>query len=63
MHGTLRVDVPQNAITIGAAACRDESELTFGKLFILPFQKQRAWRLPDGEVPDRAPKPASQLAP
>ncbi len=63
IHRTLRIDIPQDALTIGVAAYRDEAELTFGKLFILPFRKPRAWRLPDGQVPLRLPKPASQLAP
>lgn len=62
-HGTLRIDVPQDAITIGVAAYRDEAELTFGKLLALPFRKQRPWRLPDGAVPRRAPAPISELAP
>ena len=33
-------------MTIGVAAYRDEQELTLGKLFALPFGKQREWRLP-----------------
>jgi sterol desaturase/sphingolipid hydroxylase (fatty acid hydroxylase superfamily) len=63
IHRTLRIDVPQEALTIGVAAYRDERELTFGKLFVLPFRKQRPWQLPNGEVPERPPKPASELAP
>ncbi|MEP6823081.1 MAG: sterol desaturase family protein [Chthoniobacterales bacterium] len=63
LHRTLRIDIPQDAITIGVAAYRTEEELTFGKLFILPFRKQRAWQLPSGEVPDRSPTPARKLAP
>lgn len=63
IHRTLRIDVPQDAITIGVAAYRDENELTFGQLFILPFRTQRTWRLPDGEIPERASNPASELAP
>ena len=62
LHGTLRRDVPQDAITIGVAAYRDENELTVGKLFALPFAKQRAWRLPSGEIPEREPRPAENLA-
>src|SRR5438094_8591067 len=61
LHGTLRRDVPQDAITIGVAAYREEHELTLGKLFALPFLQQRAWRLPNGEVPDRAVQPAQKL--
>lgn len=63
LHRTLRRDIPQDAITIGVASYRDERELTFGKLFILPFQAQRAWQLPDGQIPERPVKPAQELMP
>jgi hypothetical protein len=59
----LRRDVAQDEIIIGVAAYRDEKELTIGRLLVLPFHKQRAWRLPNGETPDRAPRPAGTLAP
>jgi len=62
LHRTLRRDIPQNAITIGVAAYRDENELTLGKLLALPFGRQREWRLPTGEQPDREPRPADELA-
>jgi hypothetical protein len=62
VHGTLRRDVPQDDITIGVAAYRDERELTLGKLLALPFGKQREWRLPNGEQPERPPKAANGLA-
>jgi sterol desaturase/sphingolipid hydroxylase (fatty acid hydroxylase superfamily) len=62
LHRTLRRDIPQNEITIGVAAYRDEHELTVGKLLALPFREQRPWRLPNGEQPDRRPQPADQLA-
>ena len=62
LHRTLRRDIPQDAITIGVAAYRDERELTVGKLLKLPFGKQRAWRLPDGDVPDRGRQSANALA-
>jgi sterol desaturase/sphingolipid hydroxylase (fatty acid hydroxylase superfamily) len=62
-HRTLRRDIPQDAITIGVASYRDEKELTFGKLFVLPFREQRPWRLPDGQVPGRSPLPADELPP
>jgi sterol desaturase/sphingolipid hydroxylase (fatty acid hydroxylase superfamily) len=61
LHGTLRRDIPQDEITIGVAGYRDD--LTVGRLWLLPFQKQRDyWRLPDGHRPHRAPKPADELA-
>jgi len=28
----------------------------------LPFRAQREWRLPNGEIPERAPRPAEELA-
>ena len=62
LHRTLRRDVPQDAITIGVAAYREEHELTVGKLLALPFRKQRPWRLPNGELPDRAIQHADRLA-
>jgi sterol desaturase/sphingolipid hydroxylase (fatty acid hydroxylase superfamily) len=62
LHGTLRRDIPQDAIIIGVAAYRDEHELTVGKLLALPFRTQREWRLPDGEIPVREPQPADNLA-
>jgi sterol desaturase/sphingolipid hydroxylase (fatty acid hydroxylase superfamily) len=61
LHRTLRRDLPQNAITIGVAAYRDETELTVGKLFLLPFRAQRPWRSPDGSVPDRSPQFSDKL--
>lgn len=63
LHRTLRRDIPQDAITIGVAAYRDENELTFGRLFVLPFRAPRPWQLPDGNIPERDARPASELAP
>ena len=62
LHRTLRRDIPQDAVIIGVAAYRDEHELTLGKLLALPFAKQRQWRLPTGEQPERAPQQADELA-
>jgi sterol desaturase/sphingolipid hydroxylase (fatty acid hydroxylase superfamily) len=62
LHRTLRRDVPQDQITIGVAAYRDQNELTVGQLLILPFREQRPWRLPGGEEPNRAIQPADELA-
>jgi len=61
-HRTLRRDVPQDELTIGVAAYRDERELTLGQLLVLPFRKQRPWQLPDGVRPERAARPADKLA-
>ena len=55
LHRTLRLDVPQDAITIGLPAFRAPEELTFRTLMLMPFVRQRpTWRLPDGQSPDRA---------
>ena len=62
LHRTLRRDIPQEAVTIGVAAYRDEHELTLGKLFALPFRRQRDWRLPSGEIPERPVQSANELA-
>jgi sterol desaturase/sphingolipid hydroxylase (fatty acid hydroxylase superfamily) len=61
LHRTLRRDVPQDAVTIGVAAYREEHELTLGKLFTMPFRTQRPWRLPDGGIPERGIKSANKL--
>ena len=63
MHRTIRRDIPQDAITIGVASYREEAELTLGKLFVLPFGKQRPWVLPNGEVPERPEQRAEELRP
>jgi sterol desaturase/sphingolipid hydroxylase (fatty acid hydroxylase superfamily) len=44
LHGTLRLDVPQPAVTIGLPAYRDAGELGARRLAALPFARQRpAW--------------------
>jgi len=63
LHRTLRRDIAQDEITIGVASYRDERELTFGKLFLLPFRRRRPWQLPDGQVPERQPRFADELMP
>ncbi|MGH7231227.1 MAG: sterol desaturase family protein [Nitrospiraceae bacterium] len=46
-HGTLKLDVPQNDITIGVPAYRDSNEVALGRLLAMPFGAQRpAWRFP-----------------
>jgi sterol desaturase/sphingolipid hydroxylase (fatty acid hydroxylase superfamily) len=61
LHRTLRRDVPQDAVTIGVAPYREENELTLGKLFAMPFRRQRPWRLPNGEIPEREVQAANKL--
>ena len=38
LHGTLRLDVPQDAITIGVAELREPGEVTLPKLVAMPFR-------------------------
>jgi sterol desaturase/sphingolipid hydroxylase (fatty acid hydroxylase superfamily) len=59
LHRTLRLNVPQDEITIGLAAYRDESELMLSKLLTMPFVVQRdAWQFIDGARPVRGALPA-----
>ena len=54
LHASLKLDVPQEEITIGLAAYRDSREITFAKLLALPFVEQKnAWLLSDGSRPKR----------
>ena len=41
LHRTLRMDVPQETITIGVPAYRDPRDVTIGKVLVLPFRRQR----------------------
>jgi sterol desaturase/sphingolipid hydroxylase (fatty acid hydroxylase superfamily) len=64
LHGTLRLNVPQAAVTIGVAAYRDPEDVTLPKVIALPFEEQRDdWKLPDGSDPRRirAEAPADRL--
>ena len=53
MHGTVRLNVPQDDIDIGVPAYRDFEEQTVGNLITLPFKPLRPWQLPDGTIPER----------
>jgi sterol desaturase/sphingolipid hydroxylase (fatty acid hydroxylase superfamily) len=64
LHGTLRLDVPQQALTIGTPAYRDPGELTLPKILAMPFGEQRpAWPAPAyfgrATAPDRDTRGAS----
>ncbi|MEJ8801969.1 sterol desaturase family protein [Pontibacter sp. H249] len=64
LHKTLQLHVTQDEIVIGVPAYRDPKEQTPLKLFTMPFKKQRAWRLPDGTVPERKEQyPLHRLCP
>lgn len=56
LHGTLRLNVPQNHLTLGVAAFPDAKELTYPKLMEMPFDEQQRyppWVRPDGSIPER----------
>ena len=54
MHRTRRLNVPQQAVTIGVPAYRDAQELTFVEIMAMPFGKQRStWQLPGDGSPER----------
>jgi sterol desaturase/sphingolipid hydroxylase (fatty acid hydroxylase superfamily) len=56
IHGTLRLDVPQETITIGVPAYRSPEDVTLDKLIVLPFITQRpTWRFVNGQKPLREP--------
>ena len=66
LHGTLRIDVPQDAITIGVPAYRVAEEVRLGRILALPFGRQRSsWRLPEGgeAVRVRLPVATDRLVP
>lgn len=42
LHGTIRLDVPQDAISIGVPAYSDPKEAKLGPSLLLPFTAQRA---------------------
>ena len=42
LHGTLRLNVPQQKLTIGVAACQEPGQLTLGRVLELPFRPERA---------------------
>jgi sterol desaturase/sphingolipid hydroxylase (fatty acid hydroxylase superfamily) len=54
LHRTIRLDVPQDAITIGLPAYDDPRKVTLGRILALPFRRQRDdWARPDGRPPVR----------
>jgi sterol desaturase/sphingolipid hydroxylase (fatty acid hydroxylase superfamily) len=53
LHRTMRLDVPQEAITIGVPALRDPRQLTIGEITLLPFRQELpdAWATPEARRP------------
>jgi sterol desaturase/sphingolipid hydroxylase (fatty acid hydroxylase superfamily) len=51
LHGTLRLDVPLDALTIGVPAYSRPEDVTLPRVLKMPFGAQRpAWQLPDGAL-------------
>jgi sterol desaturase/sphingolipid hydroxylase (fatty acid hydroxylase superfamily) len=60
LHRTRKLNVPQQAVTIGVPAYRDPQELTLVKILRMPFGKQRpTWRLPGDGEPERGSLPGT----
>jgi sterol desaturase/sphingolipid hydroxylase (fatty acid hydroxylase superfamily) len=54
LHGTLRMNVPQDRITIGVPAYREPEEVSLVEVLKMPFVEQRpTWVLPGGGEPRR----------
>jgi sterol desaturase/sphingolipid hydroxylase (fatty acid hydroxylase superfamily) len=52
LHGTLRLNVPHDAIAVGIPAYRSPAEVRLARVLALPFERQRpSWQFPDGERP------------
>jgi sterol desaturase/sphingolipid hydroxylase (fatty acid hydroxylase superfamily) len=65
LHGTMQLNVPQQAITIGVAAYQKPEELSIGRIMKLPFVTHRPNRqLVDDGRPQRSalPPPRTKLA-
>ncbi len=66
LHGTLRLNVRQDDITIGVPDYRDAKELTFLRLLALPFRngrRQDLYQLAKSEGTSKSPTNSKQLAP
>jgi sterol desaturase/sphingolipid hydroxylase (fatty acid hydroxylase superfamily) len=56
LHGTLKLNVPQEAITIGVPAYQDPRELRLWAILTMPFRRQRpSWSFVGGGKPERLP--------
>lgn len=53
LHRTLRLNVPQQAITIGVPTYPDPARQTVAQLLALPLAPLKLWARPNGTVPER----------
>jgi sterol desaturase/sphingolipid hydroxylase (fatty acid hydroxylase superfamily) len=60
LHRTLRLNVPQQALTIGVPAYPEPARQTVAHLLALPLAPPEPWARPDGTVPER-PTPTGPL--
>ncbi|MBC7930778.1 MAG: sterol desaturase family protein [Rubrivivax sp.] len=61
LHGTLRLNVSQEEITIGVPAYREPEEVGLAEVLKMPFGEQRpVWTLPGGGRPVRAHLPVAR---
>jgi sterol desaturase/sphingolipid hydroxylase (fatty acid hydroxylase superfamily) len=59
LHGTFRLNIPQQEITTGVPEFRKPEELTLKRLIRMPFGEQPPpWRFPDLTMPQREVVPA-----
>jgi hypothetical protein len=66
LHGTILLNVPQEAITVGVPGFDDPAKVTLGRILALPFVPRRNdWARADGGPPDRPHAEANrpELAP
>jgi sterol desaturase/sphingolipid hydroxylase (fatty acid hydroxylase superfamily) len=58
LHSTLRLNVPQDEITVGVPVYREPEDVDLRKILAMPFGEQRpTWRLPDDGEPRREALP------
>jgi sterol desaturase/sphingolipid hydroxylase (fatty acid hydroxylase superfamily) len=58
LHNTLRLNVPQDEITVGVPTYRELEDVELLKILAMPFREQRpTWRLPDDGEPRREALP------
>ncbi|HEX7136625.1 MAG TPA: sterol desaturase family protein [Vicinamibacterales bacterium] len=51
LHHTIILGIPQNSVTIGVPAYRNPSDVTIGRILLLPFVRQRRdFHLSDGSI-------------
>lgn len=54
LHGTIRLDIPQESITVGVPAFDSPEQVTLGRLLLLPFRRRGDdWKRADGSAPAR----------